>query len=247
MAAAGKPRAVRSGTLQHMKRAVVYAAFLLVSLCLEARAHDPNKTPLTWNREISRLFYERCASCHREGGSSFSLMTYREAQPWIVAIKEQVMTRRMPPWGAVKGFGSFQNDQGLTQEQTELIVDWIDGGARRGNNPNVLPKEPKFKKPSRYKVPKNSIKVSGDLKVDRALTLEGLWPEKVPEGQSIQILAELPDGTIEPLLWLYEYKESQRHEFLFRKALELPAGTVIRGVPPDATVLLIARKSKVAS
>ena len=27
----------------------------------------------------------------------------------------------MPPWGAVKGFGEFRNDQGLTAEQLELI------------------------------------------------------------------------------------------------------------------------------
>ena len=229
-----------------MKRPV-YAAFLLIGLCLEATAHDPSKTPITWNREISRIVYERCASCHREGGTSFSLMTYREAQPWIVAIKEQVMTRRMPPWGAVKGFGNFRNDQGLTQEQTDLIVDWVDGGARRGNNQNVLPNEPKFKKPSAFKIPKNSIKVSGELKVDRPLTVDGLWPEKVPDGDSFQIVAALPDGSLEPLLWLYEYKESHRHPFLFRKPIELPVGTVIRGVPPNAPVILMTGKKAKSS
>ena len=70
------------------------------------RAHDPNGAPITWNREISRIVYERCASCHREGGTSFSLMTYQEAQPQAPAIKDAVLSRRMPPWGAVKGFGA---------------------------------------------------------------------------------------------------------------------------------------------
>jgi hypothetical protein len=124
----------------------------------------------------------------------------------------------------------------------ELIVDWIDGGARRGNNPGILPNEPKFKKPSRFKVPKNSVTVSGEMKLERSLWLEGLWPEKVPEGQTFQIVATLPDGSIEPLLWLYEYKHAHRHPFLFRKPIDLPIGTVIRGVPPDATVVLIAGK-----
>ena len=38
-------------------------------------AHDVITTKLTWTQEISRIVYERCASCHRPGGTSFSLMT----------------------------------------------------------------------------------------------------------------------------------------------------------------------------
>ena len=51
---------------------------------------------------------------------------------------------RMPPWGAVKGFGNFRNDQSLSQEQIELVTKWVDGGIRRGNNPGMLPKPPNF-------------------------------------------------------------------------------------------------------
>lgn len=63
-------------------------------------------------------------------------MTYQEAQPRAAAIKDAVLSRRMPPWGAVKGFGSFQDDQGLTQQQIELRADWVEGGTTRGNNPS---------------------------------------------------------------------------------------------------------------
>jgi len=41
---------------------------------------------------------------------SFSMLTYAEARPWAVAIKDEVLSRRMPPWGAVKGFGEFRDD-----------------------------------------------------------------------------------------------------------------------------------------
>ncbi len=37
-------------------------------------------------------------------------------------IKEAVLSRRMPPWGAVKGFGHFRNDQSLSQDQIELVT-----------------------------------------------------------------------------------------------------------------------------
>src|SRR5580765_6541334 len=123
---------------------VAFSACCVVLACSsQALAHDPNAT-ITWNREISRIVFERCASCHRDGGTSFSLMTYQDAQPRLSAIKDAVLSRRMPPWGAVKGFGSFRNDQGLMQEQIEVITDWVQSDAPKGNNPNTLPKVPKF-------------------------------------------------------------------------------------------------------
>jgi hypothetical protein len=205
----------------------------------DALAHDPNGAPITWNREISRIVFERCVSCHREGGTSFSLMTYQEAQPWAAAMKDAVLSRRMPPWGAVKGFGTFQNDQGLTQQQMELIADWVEGGITKGNNPNALPKPPKVERPARFRLPNNAIAVSDGLTLQKAVTLEGLYPQHVPQGTSMQIVATLPDGGIVPLIWLYEFKDSYRHPFLFRKPLELPPQTIIRGVAAGTTILLI--------
>ncbi len=103
---------------------------------------------ITWNREVSRIVYAHCASCHRPGGTAFSLMTYADAQPRANEIKDAVLSRRMPPWGAVKGFGHFRNDQSLMQEQIELVTKWVDGGIRRGNNPRLLPKPPVFAAPA---------------------------------------------------------------------------------------------------
>src|SRR5262252_9839684 len=113
----------------------VIASLVLAFMCtIAGRAHDIGSTPITWNREISRLVYDKCASCHREGSTSFSLMTYPEVQPRAVAIRDAVLARRMPPWGAVKGFGTFRNDQALTQEQIELVNSWIANDLPRGNN-----------------------------------------------------------------------------------------------------------------
>jgi mono/diheme cytochrome c family protein len=203
------------------------------------RAHDPNAT-ITWNREISRIIYDRCASCHRPDGTSFSLMTYQDAQPRAAAIKNAVLARRMPPWGAVKGFGDFRNDQGLTQEQISLITTWVETGSLRGNNPNALPPIPKFEAPAPSRTATmNGIVVSGDYTVQRDLTVEGLLPSHVPAGSSIQVVAILPNGAIQPLLWLYEYKDSYRHPFLYRRPVKLPTGTLIRGVPRDMQLLLM--------
>jgi len=205
----------------------------------DLRAHDPGAAPITWNREISRIVYEKCASCHRDGGTSFSLMTYQEAQPHASAIKDSVLSRRMPPWGAVKGFGHFKNEQGLTQEQISLIADWVEGGVTRGNNARALPPVPKFDQAAPFKVPRGAIVVAGPLTLDRGVTIAGVFPEHVPDGVSMQVVAELPNGDVEPVIWLYEFKDGYHHPFLFRKAMHLPAKTVISGVRAGARILLI--------
>ena len=56
--------------------------------------------------------------------------------------------------------------------------------------------------------------------------------------------SSLPDGGVEPLIWLYEFTDRSRHPFIFRKPLQLPAQTVIHGVAAGATIFLIpARRS----
>jgi hypothetical protein len=207
-----------------------------------AQAHDIITTPITWDREISRIVYSHCASCHHEGGMAFSLMSYKESRPWAEAIKEEVLARTMPPWGAVKGFGDFRNDQALTPEQMEVIVSWADGGVPEGEEKD-LPKPPELDQKSGGGPPPKGIAVSGELKLKSPIKLDGLWPRTVPENASIQVTAELPEGSVQPLLWLDDYKPKYGHPFLFRAPLDLPAGTVIHGVPAGASIVLLKATS----
>ena len=211
--------------------------FFVFAIGFAAYGHDVITTKVTFNREIIRLFNTHCISCHREGGTAFSLAAYKDARPWAKAIGEEVLQRRMPPWGAVKGFGDFRNDKGLTEEQLELIVDWEEGGAPEGEDKD-LPAAPKFAPDALMAHSPKEIAVSGELKLARAIKLDGLWPRTVPDGASFQVTAELPDGSIEPLLWLRNYKKAFEHPFLLRRPLELPVGTIVRGVPDDASVAL---------
>ena len=203
----------------------ILPTLLVFGFCQYGYTHDIGSTPTTWNREISRV-------------------TYQDAQPRAVAIKEAVLSRRMPPWGAVKGFGDFKNDQGLTHEELELFTDWIEGDTVKGNNPNALPKAPKFETPAGFKVPKHGIVVKGNQRVKWRLVLDGLIPDRIPERSSVQIVAVLPDGDVEPVVWLYEYKDAYRHSFLLRRPLDLPTGTEISGLPPDGSITLIPGKKK---
>jgi hypothetical protein len=217
---------------------LVFCAAFVVGLPSAAWGHDVITTKITFDREIIRIIYARCAICHREGGSVFSLASYSEARPWAKAIQEEVLERRMPPWGAVKGFGDFRDDQALTPEQMELIGDWVEGGAPEGE-PKDLPETPKWTAPA--PPPHGSAKraVSGEYRLPQPLSLAGIWPKQIDPGTSFQMIAELPDGSIQPLLWLQPYKPAFGHPFWLREPLALPAGTVIRGVPAGAVVDLL--------
>jgi len=214
---------------------------LLLTACFVAQGHDIITTSITFTRDISRIVNNHCASCHHPGGSAFSLMTYSDARPWAVAIKEEILRRRMPPWGAIKGFGEFRNDTALTPEEMERIVSWTDGGVPEGE-PKDMPEPPKSLEPETFHHSKGELIISGDFALKSAFSLDGLWPEQVPEKGSFQITAQLPDGTIEPLLWLQDYKTQFGHPFLLRTPLNLPAHTVIRGIPPGSKIALLPAK-----
>jgi hypothetical protein len=141
-------------------------------------------------------------------------MTYADVQPRGNAIKDSVLARRMPPWGAVKGFGRFRNDQSLTQEQIELITRWVDGGIRRGNNPQMLPKVPAFPRSGAPPVPRNSLRIQGAFTLRENLEVDGVMPDHIPPGRSLRIVALLPAGPVEPLVWLHEYDSRLPHPFL---------------------------------
>jgi hypothetical protein len=92
----------------------------------------PITSKIVFNREIAQIFQKKCFQCHTDGNVSVPLTTYREARPWAVAIKEEILEKRMPPWGAAAGYGHFSNDMSLTGREISLILTWADGGAPSG-------------------------------------------------------------------------------------------------------------------
>ena len=109
----------------------------------------------------------------------------------------------MPPWGAVKGFGNFAPDNGLTQEEILIISAWVVGGAPEGE-PLTLPKtavEPQLVIPALV----DALKVSAKATLTKPLALYAIEPATAAVISSSRITARLPDGRIEPLVWLYQY------------------------------------------
>src|SRR5512139_1007988 len=97
-----------------------------------AAPHNPITTTVLFNREIAALFNAKCNTCHAAGKLAMPLETYAEARPWAQAIKEEVLARRMPPWPAQRGVGSFANDVALTTRELDFLISWVDGGTPEG-------------------------------------------------------------------------------------------------------------------
>ena len=210
-----------------------------------ARAHEPITTKLTWCQEISRIIYKRCASCHHEGGTSFSLMSYDKARPWAKAIREEVLERRMPPWGAVEGVGAFRDDPSLTPLEIEMLVGWVEGGAPEGDAV-YLPPKPAFDHEAKSPQPGKPglIAEAGvPFTLREAVTALAITPRDMPQGSSMEVTAYKADGSVEHLIWLRNYREEWNRAYWFRDPVRLPAGTkvAVDATAPAAAAISLAR------
>jgi hypothetical protein len=199
-------------------------------LLLALLSHDPITTKITWDAEISRIVNRRCLSCHK-AGSGVDLSNYERARPWAKAIRNQVLQRRMPPWGAVKGFGEFRNDPSLTPLEIEMITQWVEGGAPEGD-PAFLPKQ---------------------TTLEAAAKLQFRWspmPPAMPKAKRLtavrasgptELSAVRPDGSVEHLLWIRDKHANWKQAYVFREPIDLPAGTRLQATGATVEISVAAR------
>lgn len=216
-----------------MKLRSIALIFAGLGLTATVPAHEFYSTKLTWTRDVSRIIYKRCVSCHREGSSSFSLTTYEQARPWAKAIKDEVLNRRMPPWNAVKGFGDLYDDRSLTQEEISVISNWVEGGAPEGEK-IYEPALPKFEDgmAAGPTAPPISARVTDRALVKSDVELFGIRPAGVEPNASVQVVATRPDGSVVPLLWIKQANVEYQQIYYYASDVSLPAGSVVSVIPP---------------
>lgn len=154
-----------------------------------------------------------------------SLLSYSQARPWAKAIKEEINERRMPPWGAMKGFGEFKDDNSLSAAEIHLIADWVEGGAPEGDS-QYLPAVPPFPTKRAPQAALRGVRHGERLGPMRIVSVAP--PLGLADGASLQAIAELPNGATVPLLWLYNFQPKHARTFAYREPIHLPAGTVLR-------------------
>lgn len=120
-------------------------SLLLAAACLMLNRPTPGSShtdEVTFSRDVAPIFFKHCAECHRPNDMApFSVLTYKDVQPWVSAIREKVAAREMPPWHADPRYGDFRNDARLSQKEIDTIAAWARQGAKEGNA-NDLPSLP---------------------------------------------------------------------------------------------------------
>jgi hypothetical protein len=119
-------------------------ALSAASLLLATTGRSTGTREVTFSRDVAPIFYEHCAACHRPRDiAPFSVLTYKDVQPWTDSIRAKISAREMPPWHADQRYGDFVNDMRLSRQEIETIVSWVDQGAKEGD-PTDLPSLPKY-------------------------------------------------------------------------------------------------------
>ncbi|HEX4163855.1 MAG TPA: cytochrome c [Bryobacteraceae bacterium] len=136
---------------------ICLAGALASFISVPARAEQPGEN-LTFSHDVAPIFYKHCVSCHHPGDiAPMSLLTYKDARPWAAAIREAVISRKMPPWRADPAVGSWSNDPRLKEDEIQTITQWAAGSKAEGN-PRDMPSPPEF--PDGWKIGKPDVVLS---------------------------------------------------------------------------------------
>ena len=216
------------------------ALAVIAATGLPGRAHVRMTTALSWDRDIAPIVQARCVTCHRaDGRAPMSLATYDAARPWARAIRHQVVTRQMPKWHAARGYGEFANDPSLSPFEIALIAAWVDGGAPRTIAPKPgappVPASPSPPTLRPFQPPATRIQYTaacGDALLPTGQLL-GVQP-RVTRGESIRVIATLPNGTSHNLGWFRDVDPDFAQTYWLRTPVDLPPNARLISEPESA-------------
>lgn len=98
-----------------------------------------------WHEDIAPFVAANCQGCHTEGAvAPFAMDSYEQTGALGPAMLLQVEARVMPPWHAVETDectppDAFMHDARLSEEQIQMMRDWVDLGMPEGDPENAAP------------------------------------------------------------------------------------------------------------
>lgn len=125
-----------------------YLALAVLFCAIFADAQNVN-----FSEHIAPIIYNHCTTCHRPGEvGPFPLTNYSEVSAYANTIQLVTQTGYMPPWKPDPNYQRYQNENFLSEEQKQLINDWVNQGSPQGN-PALEPPLPVFPTGSQVGVP----------------------------------------------------------------------------------------------
>ena len=119
---------------------VLAIVFLLLVGGGHTSAHKPVTSKYDYNRDVFPLLREHCGRCHVKGGPGpMSLMTYADAVPWAVSIRDELSAGRMPPWPVDPTSPAVKGAHPINSRDINTIIVWASGGTPEGDTGAKLP------------------------------------------------------------------------------------------------------------
>ncbi len=112
----------------HLNAAAVPAAVAATGAEIGMGGHSGQ---ISYINDIVPILEQNCVACHHEGGiGPWAMNSHAMVQGWSVMMREVVMNRRMPP-GQIDLHASrpIADVAGLTVEEQQKLIRWIDAGA----------------------------------------------------------------------------------------------------------------------
>lgn len=135
-----------SNARRHLGHPASASRLVLALLVLAgwAKGEEP-----TYSRDVQPLLQAKCSSCHQRGRvGPFALQTYDQARKRAFDIAAVVESRSMPPWRADPDFGPrLKHDPSLTRAEIDLLRDWAEANAPRGEPTSPAPTDAESSRP----------------------------------------------------------------------------------------------------
>ncbi len=91
-------------------------------------------TQPSFTKDIAPIIYNNCTTCHRSGEiAPFPLTNYQQVYDKAEFIQYVTEVRYMPPWMPDTEYNHLMGETALTQEEIDLIGEWVDAGAPLGD------------------------------------------------------------------------------------------------------------------
>lgn len=88
----------------------------------------------TYAHDVAPILNRSCVPCHTAGEvAPFSLSGYDNAKKWGAMAATVTKTHQMPPWKAAPGYGEFQHENRLSDDEIATLTAWAAAGAPRGD------------------------------------------------------------------------------------------------------------------
>jgi hypothetical protein len=107
----------------------------IIISCLLLGSYCAVNAQTTWAEHAAEVLYTNCTYCHNPNGiAPNSLMTYTDASNYAPLILSYVTNGIMPPWTADSSYQHFSRERILTQQEKDILINWVNDGALEGDN-----------------------------------------------------------------------------------------------------------------